>query len=90
MKLDHRSTVTIWSRVDFHLIRDKFLVVHIDKAQHLFTDKRPSEIKVIFNGFKDLMKRPGWPILPIYSGVPEGTGYATANQQATSLLEQVS
>jgi hypothetical protein len=87
--LDHRSTTTIWSRAESRLMRDKYLVVHIDEAQHLFTGNRPGEIEVILNGLKDLMKRPGWPILPIYSGVPELLDYANANEQLTSLLEPV-
>ena len=87
--LDHRSTTTIWSRAESRLMRDKYLVVHIDEAQHLFTGNRPGEIEVILNGLKDLMKRPGWPILPIYSGVPDLLDYANANEQLTSLLEPV-
>jgi hypothetical protein len=88
-KLDHRSTATIWSRAEAQLKREKYLIVNIDEAQHLFSEKRPAEIEVILNGLKDVMKRPGWPILPIYSGVPELLDYANANEQLTSLLEPV-
>lgn len=89
LKLDHRSSATVWSRVESQLMRDRYLVVNIDEAQHLFTDKKPTEIKVILNGLKDLMKRPDWPILPIYSGVPELLDFANENEQLTSLLEPV-
>lgn len=88
-KLDHRSTATIWSRAESQLMREKYLIVNIDEAQHLFSDKRPAEIEVILNGLKDVMKRPAWPILPIYSGVPELLDYANASEQLTSLLEPV-
>ncbi|WP_207552125.1 TniB family NTP-binding protein [Yoonia rosea] len=87
--LDHRSTATIWSRAEAQLRRDKYLVLNIDEAQHLFMGKKDKEIEVILNGLKDLMKRPGWPVLPIYSGVPELMDHANANEQLTSLLEPV-
>lgn len=87
--LDHRSTATIWSRAEAQLRRDKYLVLNIDEAQHLFIGKKDKEIEVILNGLKDLMKRPGWPVLPIYSGVPELLDYANGNEQLTSLLEPV-
>lgn len=69
--LDHRRTDTIWSRAESQLRRDKYLILNIDEAQHLFVDKKANENEVILNGLKDLMKRPGWPVLPIYSGVSE-------------------
>lgn len=88
-RLDHRSTATIWARAESQLLRHKCLVLNIDEAQHLFTDKRAGEIEVILNGLKDLMKRPGWPVLPIYSGVPELLDHVNANDQLTSLLEPI-
>ena len=87
--LDHRRTDTIWSRAESQLRRDNYLVINIDEAQHLFADKKANEIEVILNGLKDLMKRPGWPVLPIYSGVPELLDYANENEQLTSLIEPI-
>ena len=83
------TAATIWSRAESQLMREKYLIVNIDEAQHLLSDKRPAEVEVILNGLKDVMKRPDWPILPIYSGVPELLDYANANEQLTSLLEPV-
>jgi hypothetical protein len=35
-KLDHRSATTIWSHAESQLLHDKYLVMNIDEAQHLF------------------------------------------------------
>lgn len=45
--LDHRSTATIWSRVEAQLWRDKYLVLNIDEAQHLSMGRKDKEIEVI-------------------------------------------
>ncbi|SLN13299.1 hypothetical protein [Pseudooctadecabacter jejudonensis] len=77
------------TRAESQLRRDSYLVINIDEAQHLFADKTANEIQVILNGLKDLMKRPGWPVLPIYSGLPELLDYANENEQLTSLIEPI-
>lgn len=35
------------------------------------------------------MKRPGWPVSPIYSGVPELMHHANSNEQLTRMLEPI-
>ncbi|MEH6740230.1 MAG: hypothetical protein V7695_17060 [Sulfitobacter sp.] len=49
----------------------------------------PLHQTVDVNGYKNLIKRPRWLILPIHSGVPELLDFVNVKRQLTSLLDPV-
>jgi hypothetical protein len=88
--LDHRSTDLIWQRTEHQLKRNGVFIVHVDETQHTMREKSPKEIKTILDGFKDLMKRPDWPVLLVLSGIPILLEYLNQSDELVALLEPVS
>jgi hypothetical protein len=88
--LDHRSSDMIWRRTEGQLKRNGVFIIHVDEAQHTMHDKSPKDIKTILDGFKDLMKRPEWPIVLVLSGIPTLLDYLNQSDELIALLEPIS
>lgn len=87
--LDHRSVDLVMRRVESTSEKKNCFVLHVDECQHMLAGKPMKEVNAILDGLKDLMKRPDWPIVPIFSGVPELIDLMNQSPQLTALLEPV-
>lgn len=88
--LDHRSSDMIWRRTEGQLQRKGVFIIHVDEAQHTMHDKSPKEIRTILDGFKDMMKRPEWPVVLILTGIPTLLDHLNESDELIALLEPIS
>ncbi|SNR35024.1 ATP-binding protein [Puniceibacterium sediminis] len=63
--------------------------IHFDEAQHIFREKKSADCLAVLDSFKTLMKSHDWPLMLIFSGVPELEGYMKAEPQLHRLLHRV-
>lgn len=49
--------------------------IHFDEPQHIFHEKSAEHCLAVLDAFKTLMKSHGWPLMLIFSGVPELRDY---------------
>lgn len=60
--------------------------IHFDEVQHMFRGKNDEAILALLDSFKGLMKNHDWPLMLIFSGVPELDGYIKREPQVYSRL----
>jgi len=63
--------------------------IHYDETQHIFRKKGELDRLSILDSFKTLMKSHEWPLILIFSGVPELDGYLREEPQLYRLLHRV-
>ena len=63
--------------------------VHFDEAQHIFRAKSDADRLAVLDSFKTLMKSHDWPLILIFSGVPELDGYMKSEPQLYRLLHRI-
>ncbi|SEP65627.1 AAA domain-containing protein [Loktanella sp. DSM 29012] len=63
--------------------------IHFDEAQHIFRAKSDADRLAVLDSFKTLMKSHDWPLILIFSGVPELDGYMKSEPQLYRLLHRV-
>jgi hypothetical protein len=60
--------------------------VHFDEVQHIFHKKAEADRLAILDAFKTLMKSHEWPLMLIFSGIPELEDHIQADGQLYRLL----
>jgi len=63
--------------------------IHFDEVQHIFREKSRKECLALLDSFKSLMKTHDWPLMLIFSGVPELDEYMRIEPQVYTRLERV-
>ncbi|MCR8825238.1 ATP-binding protein [Pseudosulfitobacter koreensis] len=63
--------------------------IHFDEAQHIFREKSDADRLAVLDSFKTLMKSHDWPLMLIFSGVPELDGYMKTEPQLYRLLNLI-
>lgn len=63
--------------------------IHFDEAQHIFRAKSDTDRLAVLDSFKTLMKSHDWPLILIFSGVPELNGYMKSEPQLYRLLHRI-
>jgi Cdc6-like AAA superfamily ATPase len=63
--------------------------IHFDEAQHIFREKSVADRLAVLDSFKTLMKSHDWPLMLIFSGVPELDGYVKEEPQLHRLLTHI-
>lgn len=66
-----RDAGYIWRMVRYLAKQSGVVGLHIDEAQHMFTDTGEAANRAMLDNFKSLMKDNTWPMILILSGVPE-------------------
>ena len=60
--------------------------IHFDEVQHIFRKRTDQDHLAILDAFKTLMKAHDWPLILIFSGVPELADYIQEEFQLYRLL----
>ncbi|WP_240910378.1 hypothetical protein [Pontivivens nitratireducens] len=63
--------------------------IHYDEAQHIFRKKSDTDRLAVLDSFKTLMKSHDWPLILIFSGVPELNGYLRQEPQLYRLVNRI-
>ncbi|UOA30515.1 hypothetical protein DSM110093_00264 [Sulfitobacter sp. DSM 110093] len=63
--------------------------IHFDEAQHIFRGKSDADRRAVLDSFKTLMKSHDWPLMLIFSGVPELDDYINSEPQLHRLLHRI-
>lgn len=63
--------------------------IHFDEAQHIFREKSVADRLAVLDSFKTLMKSHDWPLMLIFSGVPELDEYMKEEPQLHRLLTRI-
>lgn len=79
----------IWERIVTEARLAGFVGIHYDEAQHIFRKKSEQELFAILNSFKTLMKSHDWPLILIFSGVPELEDYLRQEPQLHRLVNRI-
>lgn len=90
--LDSRARLTqveIWERVVTEAKLAGVVGIHYDEAQHIFRKKSDADRPAILDSFKTLMKSHDWPLILIFSGVPELDGYLREEPQLYRLINRI-
>lgn len=66
-----RDAGYIWRMVRHQAKQAGVVGLHIDEAQHMFTDTGEAANRAMLDNFKSMMKDTTWPMILILSGVPE-------------------
>jgi hypothetical protein len=65
-----RTSKYIWDRNRDQARRQGVIGIHVDEAQHMFTDTGKSANRATLDSLKGLLKDSDWPFILILSGVP--------------------
>ncbi len=79
----------IWERVVIEAKLAGVVGIHYDEAQHIFRKKNDDDCLAILDSFKTLMKDYEWPLMLIFSGVPELDGYLKREPQLDGKLDRI-
>lgn len=79
----------IWERIIVEAKLAGIVGIHYDEAQHIFRKKNDADRLAILDSFKTLMKSHDWPLILIFSGVPELEGYLREEPQLYRLVNRV-
>ncbi|MEL6692735.1 MAG: ATP-binding protein [Pseudomonadota bacterium] len=79
----------IWERVVDEAKLAGIVGIHYDEAQHIFRKKNDTDRLAILDSFKTLMKSHDWPLILIFSGVPELSGYLRQEPQLYRLINRI-
>lgn len=79
----------IWDIVVREAKHGGLIGIHFDEAQHIFREKKPADRLAVLDAFKTLMKSHDWPLMLIFSGVPELDGYMKTEPQLYRLLHRI-
>lgn len=63
--------------------------IHFDEAQHIFRDRSDADRLAVLDSFKTLMKSHDWPLMLIFSGVPELNGFIEMETQLHRMLYRI-
>lgn len=83
------TQVEIWERVVTEAKLAGVVGIHYDEAQHIFRKKNETDRLAILDSFKTLMKSHDWPLMLIFSGVPELDGYLQEEPQLYRLINRI-
>ena len=83
------TQIQIWRKVIQQAKAQGVVGIYYDEAQHIFRGKSESEQLAILDSLKTLMKSEEWPLILIFSGVPELHGYLYQEEQLFRLLTEV-
>ncbi|WP_417241836.1 ATP-binding protein [Celeribacter sp.] len=83
------TQIEIWERVVTEAKLAGVVGIHYDEAQHIFRKKNETDRLAILDSFKTLMKSHDWPLMLIFSGVPELDGYLREEPQLYRLLNRI-
>lgn len=95
---DNRTSSQYWSKVLHQMRAQGVMGIYYDEVQHVF--KRPArgasqtaaindQNKIIRDSFKALMKEAEWPVMLIFSGVPELSDHILPFEELRELLNPV-
>ncbi len=59
----------IWNLVAKHAREHGVVCIHHGECQHIFKDKSAEARNILIDSFKSLLRKPGWPLMLIFSGV---------------------
>lgn len=79
----------IWNVVVREAKLSGVIGIHYDETQHIFFTSSEKGRLTILDSFKTLMKSHEWPLMLIFSGVPELTNFLKQEQQLFNLVHQV-
>lgn len=79
----------IWERVVTEARLAGVVGIHYDEAQHIFRKKNEADRLAILDSFKTLMKSHDWPLILIFSGVPELEDYLRQEPQLYRLVNRI-
>ena len=65
-----RTQHDVWARVLQQAERQGYIGIHVDEAQHIFTETGQTANMTLLDSFKGLLKDRNWPMMVILSGVP--------------------
>lgn len=65
-----RTAIYLWDMVRRQAQRKGVIGIHIDEAQHLFSDTGRAANRVVLDELKSIQKESDWPLITILSGVP--------------------
>lgn len=65
-----RTSKYIWDRIRDQARAQGVIGIHVDEAQHMFTDTGKAANRATLDSFKGLLKDTKWPFILILSGVP--------------------
>ncbi|WP_312531014.1 ATP-binding protein [Paracoccus sp. (in: a-proteobacteria)] len=83
------TQIQIWRKVIQQAKGQGVVGIYYDEAQHIFRGKSEREQLAILDSLKTLMKSEEWPLILIFSGVPELHGYLYEEEQLFRLLTEV-
>lgn len=83
------TQVEIWERVVTEAKLAGVVGIHYDEAQHIFRKKNDNDRLAILDSFKTLMKSHDWPLILVFSGVPELDGYLREEPQLYRLINRI-
>ena len=83
------TKVELWERVVTEAKLAGVVGIHYDEAQHIFRKKSETDRLAILDSFKTLMKSHDWPLMLIFSGVPELDGYLQEEPQLYRLINRI-
>jgi len=63
--------------------------IHFDEAQHIFREKSDADRFAVLDSFKTLMKSHDWPLMLIFSGVPDLNDYIEMEPQLHRMLHRI-
>lgn len=63
--------------------------IHFDEAQHIFRERSNADRLAVLDSFKTLMKSHDWPLMLVFSGVPELNGYIEMETQLYRMLHLI-
>lgn len=63
--------------------------IHFDEAQHIFREKSDADRFAVLDSFKTLMKSHDWPLMLIFSGIPDLNDYIEMEPQLHQMLHRI-
>ncbi|MCF2906195.1 ATP-binding protein [Octadecabacter sp. CECT 8868] len=79
----------IWGIVIREAKINGFIGIHFDEVQHIFRKKSEVDRLAVLDSFKSWMKSHKWPLMLIFSGVPELNVYMREEPQLYRLLDRL-
>ncbi len=82
------TQIEIWDIVVREAKLGGYVGIHFDEVQHIFRKKKDADQLAILDAFKTLMKSHDWPLILIFSGIPELDDYMRQEMQLYRLLKR--